>query len=113
MSGRSRLRSGTIAGAQAVRVTRGRDGIVRQITLDHERATGFASLVARHRRTLGSPVSHHRPGNPEDAERITWKDESTSFELIRDPRRSVSTIYGRLIDRTGPGKRTGSPANAP
>jgi hypothetical protein len=107
------LPPGTVPGAQSVWVTRGPHGIVREITLNQEQATSFASLVARHRRILGSPVSHHRPADPEDAERIVWRDDATSFELIRDPCRSVSTIYGRLIDRRGPGKATVSPADAP
>jgi hypothetical protein len=30
---------------------------------------------------------------------VPWRDARTTFELVRDPRRSVSTVYGRLSDR--------------
>jgi hypothetical protein len=92
------LPPGAVAGAQAVRVSRPADGVVREIVLDYEQPTSFRSQMARYRRRLGSPTSHHRPVGQEDAERVIWRDEATAFTLVRDPRRSASTIYGRLTD---------------
>ena len=96
------LPSGSVPGAQSVSVTRGGDARVREIMLNYEQATDFAAQVAGYRRSLGPPASHLRPADPEGAERIVWRDSHTSFELVRDPRRSASTIYGRLADRTEP-----------
>jgi hypothetical protein len=31
--------------------------------------------------------------------RAVWEDPRTRLELIRDPRRSVATVYGLLVDR--------------
>jgi hypothetical protein len=94
------LPRGTVAGAQSALVSRNAQGRVREIMLNYDQATDFDAHVARYRRSLGPPASHMRPAHPEGAERIIWRDARTSFELVRDPRRSVSTIYGRLTDRT-------------
>jgi hypothetical protein len=105
------LLPGAVAGAQAVRVIRGADGVVREIVLDYEQVTDLRAHVAQYRRRLGPPTSHHRPVGQEDAERVVWRDEATSFTLIRDPRRSASTMYGRLTDLTG-APAPGSPADS-
>ena len=92
------LPRGVGAGAQSVSVRRDADGRVREIMLNYEQSTDFQAQVARYRRELGPPARHDRPADPEAAERVAWRDARTTFELVRDPRRSVSTVYGRLSD---------------
>jgi hypothetical protein len=95
------LPRGVVTGAQSVSVWRDADGRVREIMLNYEQSTDFQAQVARYRRELGPPARHDRPAGPEGAERVAWRDARTTFELVRDPRRSVSTVYGRLSDREG------------
>jgi hypothetical protein len=93
------LPRGMVTGAQSVSVRRDAAGRVREIMLNYEQSTDFQAQVAHYRRELGPPAVHDRPAGPEAAERVTWRDARTTFELVRDPRRSVSTVYGRLSDR--------------
>jgi hypothetical protein len=95
------LPSGTFGGAQAIRVTRGPDRVVRELTFDYDQGTDFAAQLAEYEVSLGPPTVHRAPADPESAEVVTWTDAVTSFELIRDPRRSASTVYSRLMDRAG------------
>jgi hypothetical protein len=73
---------------------------VQEIMIDYEQSTSFGAPLAGYRRSLGPPAFHVQHPDPERAERIGWRDDRTSFELVRDPRRSVSTVYARLTDRT-------------
>jgi hypothetical protein len=93
------LPRGVVTGAQSVSVRRDADGRVREIMLNYEQTTDFPAQVARYRGELGPPFMHDRPAGPEAAERVAWRDARTTFELVRDPRRSVSTVYARLSDR--------------
>jgi hypothetical protein len=92
------LPRGLVAGAQSASVRRDAAGRVREIMLNYEQSTDFQAEIARYRRELGPPAVHHCPADPEAAERVAWRDARTTFELVRDPRRSVSTVYGRLSD---------------
>jgi hypothetical protein len=95
------LPPGTFGGAQAIRVTRGPDRVVREIMFDYDQGTDFAAQVADYEASLGPPTVHRAPADSDSAEVVRWTDAVTSFELIRDPRRSVSTVYSRLMDRAG------------
>ena len=72
-----------------------RCGVVHNVRLPSDnRLRGNAEGVHR---TLGSPAKYYRPRGPGAAERIVWQDSVTTFELVRDPTRSASTIYTRLL----------------
>jgi len=88
-------------GTQRVGVTRAADGVVREIITNYPQRADFATLVTGYSAAFGPPAAHHRrPLGPESAEVVTWADTATKFELTRDPRRSVSTIFSRLSDRS-------------
>jgi hypothetical protein len=95
------LPPGTFGGAQGIRVTRGPDRVVREIMVDYDQGTDFAAQVAEYQASLGPPAMHRAHPDAESAEVVTWTDAATSFELVRDPRRSASTVYSRLTDRAG------------
>ncbi len=95
------LPSGSFETFQAVRVHRTASGVVSSIMFDYPQSADFGALQVEYRQLLGTPKEHELPGTAEARERIVWQDSLTSFELVRDPRRSVSTIYSRLIDRSG------------
>jgi len=86
--------------AQAVRVHRTPAGVVSSIMFDYPQATDFGAMQKEYTDLLGSPAKHDRPRGPDAAERIVWQDSVTSFELVRDPTRSASPIYTRLLDRS-------------
>ena len=94
------LPSGTFERAQAVRVHRTSTGVVSSIMFDYPQAANFQAMQREYTGLYGPPVKHERSANPEARERLVWQDSLTLFELVRDPRRSVSTIYARLIDRS-------------
>ncbi|HUR95702.1 MAG TPA: hypothetical protein VMY76_14050 [Gemmatimonadales bacterium] len=91
--------SGGRSGARMVGVTRGTNGVVREITTNYPQQADFAALVAGYSAAFGPPAAHRRPLGAESAEVVIWTDSATRFELTRDPRRSVSTVYSRLSDR--------------
>jgi hypothetical protein len=91
--------SGGQGGTQMIGVIRGADGAVQEIVSNYPQTADFAALVAGYSAALGPPVAHRKPLMAESAEVVTWADTATRFELVRDPRRSVSTVYTRLSDR--------------
>jgi hypothetical protein len=95
------LPSGTFERAQAVRVHRTPAGVVSSIMFDYPQLADFQAMQQEYTRLYGPPSTHEQPAKPEARERLIWQDSLTLFELVRDPRRSVSTIYARLIDRGG------------
>jgi hypothetical protein len=103
------LPSGTFEKAQAVRVHRSPAGVVSSIMFDYPQDADFHAMQEEYTRVLGSPAEHERPRNAEARERLVWRDSLTLFELVRDPRRSVSTIYTRLIDHQTPGGTSSAP----
>jgi hypothetical protein len=103
------LPSGTFEKAQAVRVHRSPAGVVSSIMFDYPQDADFDAMREEYTRLFGPPAEHERSGNAEARERLVWVDSLTLFELVRDPRRSVSTIYTRLIDRPGPGGISNAP----
>ena len=70
----------------------------RVVVFNYPQSADFSALVAEHSKRLGPPVRHDQASDAEAAERVVWQDTKTRFELIRDPKRSVSTIYSRLSD---------------
>jgi len=56
------------------------------------------AILAEYAGRLGPPVLHEKPSDAEGAERVVWQDSRTRFELTRDPKGSVSTVYSRLSD---------------
>jgi hypothetical protein len=103
------LPSGTFEKAQAVRVHRSPTGVVSSIMFDYPQQADFHAMQQEYTRLFGPPAEHQRPGNVEGPERLVWMDSLTLFELVRDPRRSVSTIYTRLTDRQTPGGTSNAP----
>jgi hypothetical protein len=94
------LPTGTFEKAQAVRVHRTPTGVVSSIMFDYPQQADYQQMQQEYTKLFGSPAEHERSDNPEARERVVWQDSLTLFELVRDPRRSVSTIYARLIDRS-------------
>ena len=94
------LPSGTFERAQAVRVHRSPTGVVSSIMFDYPQDADFNAMQQEYTRLFGAPTEHERAEKPEARERLVWQDSLTLFELVRDPRRSVSSIYTRLIDRS-------------
>ncbi len=103
------LPSGTFEKAQAVRVHRSPTGVVSSIMFDYPQEADFHAMQQEYTRLFGPPAEHERAGNVEGRERLVWMDSLTLFELVRDPRRSVSTIYTRLTDRQTPGGISNAP----
>lgn len=68
------------------------------VVFNYPQSADFSALVAEYSKRLGPPVLHEKPSDAEAAERVVWRDRETRFELTRDPKRSVSTIYSRLSD---------------
>lgn len=93
------LPSGTSDRAQAVRVHRTPEGIVSSIMFDYPQSADFQAMQTEYSRLFGSPTEHVKPRKPDGPERLVWQDSVTRFELVRDPRRSASTVYTRLSDR--------------
>ena len=94
------LPSGTFERAQAVRVHRSTTGVVTSIMFDYPQNADFQAMRQEYTRLFGPPAEHERSDRKEARERLVWQDSLTLFELVRDPRRSASTIYTRLIDRS-------------
>jgi hypothetical protein len=65
------------------------------IVFNYPQSADFSALVAEYSERLGPPVQHEKRSDVEAAERVVWQDAETRFELTRDPKRSVSTIYSR------------------
>lgn len=86
--------------AQAIRVHRTAAGVVTSIMFDYPQAADFGAMEKEYTDLFGPPLRHDRPSRAEGAERIVWQDSLTTFELVRDPARSSSTIYTRLLDRS-------------
>jgi hypothetical protein len=103
------LPSGTFEKAQGVRVHRTPTGVVSSIMFDYPQHADFHAMQEEYTRLFGPPAEHERPKNAEARERLVWADSLTRFELVRDPRRSVSTLYTRLTDR----QTAGGTSNAP
>ena len=83
-----------IARAQAVRAHLTPTGLVRMLWVDYAQSANYAAMVAEYASTLGRPRREaYRTG-----ERVWWEDGATRFELVRDPERSVSTVFGVLTD---------------
>ncbi len=97
------LPEGSIAGVGPAAVYRTRDGVVRGIWMNYPQSTDFDSLARVYRKRLGEPARHERPADPEGRELLVWEDLETRFQLVSDPRRSVSTVYGVLSDRGATG----------
>jgi len=97
------LPSGTFERAQAVRVHRSPSGVVSSIMFDYPQDADFHAMQDEYTRLFGPPARHEQARNAEARERLVWADSLTLFELVRDPRRSVATIYTRLTDRQRPG----------
>jgi hypothetical protein len=93
------LPSGTFERAQAVRVHRTPTGVVSSIMFDYPQEADFHGMQAEYTKLFGQPAAHEQSKNAEARERLVWQDSVTRFELVRDPSRSVSTIYTRLTDR--------------
>jgi hypothetical protein len=94
------LASGTFERAQAVRVHRGPTGVVSSIMFDYPQGADFNAMQQEYTKLFGAPTEHERSDKSEARERLVWQDSLTMFELVRDPRRSASTIYTRLTDRS-------------
>ena len=94
------LPSGTFERAQAVRVHRSPTGVVSSIMFDYPQEADFTAMQQEYTKLFGEPTEHDRSDKSEARERLVWQDSLTLFELVRDPRRSVSTIYTRLTDRS-------------
>jgi hypothetical protein len=92
------LPAGSFPGAQSVRVHRTPQGVVTMVMCDYQQSADFSAMQAGYSERLGPPVEHEKPSNAEAAERVVWQDKETRFELTRDPKRSVSTVYSRLSD---------------
>ncbi len=92
------LPPGSFAGASAVLVHRTPRGVVAMVMFNYPQSADFSVLRAEYAEQIGPPVQHEKPDDPEAAERVVWQDSETRFELTRDPKRSVSTIYSRLSD---------------
>jgi hypothetical protein len=65
---------------------------------DYPQEADFPAMQQEYTRLFGPPSKHERSDSAE-RERLVWQDTLTVLELVRDPRRSVSTVYARLIDR--------------
>ena len=94
------LPSGTFERAQAVRVHRSPTGVVSSIMFDYPQDADFSAMQQEYTSLFGAPTKHERSDKSEARERLLWQDSLTLFELVRDPRRSVATIYTRLTDRS-------------
>lgn len=68
------------------------------VVFNYPQSADFSALVAEYSERLGPPVQHEKPSDAEAAERVVWQGTETRFELTRDPKRSVSTIYSRRSD---------------
>jgi hypothetical protein len=88
-----------IAGGGRLAVYRSPSGVVRRIWRDYSQSVDFLRLASDYRRRYGLPATHDRPTHPDSAERIVWEDPRSRLELVRDPRRSVATVYSLLVDR--------------
>jgi hypothetical protein len=93
------LPAGALEGGGRVAVYRSAEGTARRIWRDYPQSVDFVRLSGDLRRRYGLPTMHDRPSNPEGAERVVWEDPRTRLELVRDPRRSVATVYSLLVDR--------------
>jgi hypothetical protein len=70
------------------------DGRVRMVWFDYAQRVEHARLVRQYVALLGAPRREpYRLG-----ERLTWEDGDTRFEIVRDPERSASTVFGVLTD---------------
>ena len=94
------LPSGTFDRAQAVRVHRSTTGVVTSIMFDYPQSADFQAMRQEYTRLFGPPAQHERSDNADAGERLAWQDSLTLFELVRDPRRSASTVYTKLTDRS-------------
>jgi hypothetical protein len=92
------LPAGTFERAQAVRVHRTPEGVVSSIMFDYPQMTDFQAMQTEYTRLFGAPRMHERSGQADAPERLVWQDSVTLFELVRDPKRSASTVYTRLSD---------------
>jgi hypothetical protein len=95
------LPAGTFERAQSVRVHRTPAGVVSSIMFDYPETADFQAMRSEYSRLLGQPRQHVKPADAEAAERLVWQDSLTRFELVRDPKRSASTVYTRLSDLPG------------
>ena len=93
------LPEGAIEGGGRVAVYRSAEGPVHRIWRDYLQSVDFARLVGDLRRRYGLPIIHDHPADPEAAERVVWEARRTRLELVRDPRGSVATVHGLLVDR--------------
>ena len=94
------LRSSPADKAQAIRVHRTAAGVVSSIMFDYPQSADYGAMQKEYTDLFGPPLRHDRPSRADGAERIVWQDSLTTFELVRDPARSASTIYTRLLDRS-------------
>jgi hypothetical protein len=92
------LPAGTFERAQAVRVHRTTEGVVSSIVFDYPQTTDFQAMQTEYTRLFGPPRMHERSGQADAPERLVWQDSLTLFELVRDPKRSASTVHTRLSD---------------
>jgi hypothetical protein len=92
---KSTIRLSELWNAAGVSGVRSSDTVV---VFNYPQTASFSALVAEYSERLGPPVQHEKPSDSEAAERVVWQDSQTRFELTRDPKRSVSTIYSRLSD---------------
>lgn len=92
---------GTFERAQAVRVHRTPGGVVSSIIFDYPQTADFSAMQSEYSSLLGPPREHDKPARDDAPERLVWQDSLTRFELVRDPKRSASTIYTRLSDLSG------------
>ena len=95
------LTPGTFERAQSVRVHRTPAGVVSSIMFDYPQTADFQAMQSEYGRLFGPPRQHQKPVNDEELERLVWQDSLTRFELVRDPKRSVGTVYTRLTDLSG------------
>ncbi len=95
------LTPGTFERAQSVRVHRTPAGVVSSIMFDYPQTADFQAMQSEYSQLFGPPRQHQKPVNDEALERLVWQDSLTRFELVRDPKRSVGTVYTRLTDLSG------------
>jgi hypothetical protein len=89
------LLGGAAGGAERVRVHLTPAGEVRRIWIDYPQSADYERLLAAYAATLGEP----RRGRWRRGELARWEDAQTRFDLVRDPERNASTVFGVLTDR--------------
>lgn len=98
------LPENAFAGAQAIRVHRSPEGIVRSIHFDYPQSTDYDALMAVYTRSLGTPAQRKKAADGVAADRAAWEDAATRFELVRDPARNASTVYSVLMSTRSTGR---------